>query len=52
MQDFISKDKELRAEFDKLNKKASYGTAGFRDLADNMPYVTLVRVRSPSELVP
>ena len=40
MQDFLQKDKELRAEFDKLNKKASYGTAGFRDLATNMPYVS------------
>jgi hypothetical protein len=36
---FIEKDKELRAEFDKLNKPAAYGTAGFRDLATNMPYV-------------
>ena len=36
---FIEKDKELRAEFDKLNKAAAYGTAGFRDLAVNMPYV-------------
>lgn len=35
----IEQDKALRDEFVKLNKKASYGTAGFRDLAVNMPYV-------------
>ena len=39
---FIEKDKELRAEFDKLNKPAAYGTAGFRDLAVNMPYVSFL----------
>ena len=42
MQDFIQKDKELRIDFDKLNKRAAYGTAGFRDLATNMPYVEFV----------
>lgn len=52
MQDFIQKDKELRAEFDKLNKKAAYGTAGFRDLATNMPYVPSYPSRSPSEWAP
>ena len=52
MQDFIQKDKELRAEFDKLNKKAAYGTAGFRDLATNMPYVPPSPSRSPSEWAP
>ena len=46
---FIEKDSLLRKDFDKLNKKAAYGTAGFRDLAVNMPYVTLLSHRSPSE---
>lgn len=36
---YIEQDKLLREEFDKLKKKAAYGTAGFRDLAVNMPYV-------------
>ena len=35
----IEQDKQLRVDFDKLNKRAAYGTAGFRDLAVNMPYV-------------
>jgi hypothetical protein len=39
MNNFIEQDKELKAEFDKLGKKATYGTAGFRDLAANMNYV-------------
>lgn len=39
MNNFIEQDKELKAEFDKLNKKATYGTAGFRDLAANMNYI-------------
>lgn len=39
---YIEKDRQLREEFDKLKKPAAYGTAGFRDLADNMPYVKLV----------
>lgn len=47
---FIERDRELRAEFDKLKKRASYGTAGFRDLATNMPYVLLLQPRSFSEL--
>lgn len=34
-------DQDLRNEFLKLNKPAKYGTAGFRDLATNMPYVVL-----------
>jgi hypothetical protein len=38
---FIEQDKLLREEFDKLKKKAAYGTAGFRDLAVNMPYVKI-----------
>ena len=52
MNNFIDKDRELRAEFDKLNKRAAYGTAGFRDLATNMPYVTLPTYRLPSEWEP
>ena len=47
---FIERDRQLRAEFDQLNKKATYGTAGFRDLATNMPYVTRLQPRSFSEL--
>lgn len=43
---FIEQDKLLRADFDKLKKKASYGTAGFRDLAENMPYVSFDLLRS------
>ena len=39
MEAFTELDHKLRADFDKLNKKAAYGTAGFRDLAVNMPYV-------------
>jgi hypothetical protein len=46
---FTEKDRELREEFLKINKKAAYGTAGFRDLAVNMPYVITNLVRSPSE---
>lgn len=42
---YIEQDKLLRADFDKLKKKAAYGTAGFRDLAENMPYVTTVSFR-------
>ena len=49
MQDFLQKDKELRIDFDKLNKRAAYGTAGFRDLATNMPYVALFLSRLSSE---
>jgi hypothetical protein len=45
----IEKDKQLRADFDKLKKRAAYGTAGFRDLAVNMPYVFFPTCRSPSE---
>lgn len=44
--DFIEKDRQLRAEFDLLKKPAAYGTAGFRDLALNMPYVKLISSRS------
>lgn len=43
---FLEQDKLLRVDFDKLNKKAAYGTAGFRDLAVNMPYVQLIEHRS------
>ncbi len=32
-------EKELREEYLKIGKKAAYGTAGFRDLASNIPYV-------------
>lgn len=35
-------DHKLRAEFDAIGKPAKYGTAGFRDLATDMPYVILV----------
>lgn len=42
---YIDQDRLLRADFDKLKKKAAYGTAGFRDLASNMPYVLLMRFR-------
>lgn len=35
----IDQDKLLRVDFDKIGKKAAYGTAGFRDLAVNMSYV-------------
>ena len=42
---FIEQDKLLRADFNKLKKKASYGTAGFRDLAENMPYVRTIPFR-------
>jgi hypothetical protein len=34
-------DTHLRSAYDKLNKPAKYGTAGFRDLAANMPYVLI-----------
>ena len=47
---FIEQDKLLREEFDKLKKKAAYGTAGFRDLADNMPYVKISSFRLLLEL--
>lgn len=33
---------ELRAEYEKIGKKAKYGTAGFRDLATNIPYVRIL----------
>lgn len=46
----IEKDRELRAEFEKIGKKAAYGTAGFRDLAVNMPYVINMTLRSLLEL--
>lgn len=52
LMNFIQKDSELRAEFDKLNKPAAYGTAGFRDLATNMPYVPQEIPRLPSESAP
>ena len=39
MEAFTELDHKLRADFDKINKRAAYGTAGFRDLAVNMPYV-------------
>ena len=32
-------DQQLRVDFNALKKSAKYGTAGFRDLAMNMPYV-------------
>jgi hypothetical protein len=35
-------DSELRQEFEKIGKPAKYGTAGFRDLAHNMRYVTII----------
>lgn len=47
---FIEQDKLLRHDFDKLKKKAAYGTAGFRDLAVNMPYVQIHSFRLPLEL--
>ena len=50
MNNFIEQDKELKAQFDKLGKKATYGTAGFRDLAANMNYVTIQSLRLPLEL--
>lgn len=50
LMNFIEKDQELRAEFDKLNKPAAYGTAGFRDLATNMPYVNKIIARLLSGL--
>jgi hypothetical protein len=46
----IEKDRELRAEFEKIGKKAAYGTAGFRDLAVNIPYVVNMTLRSLLEL--
>lgn len=46
---FVEKDRELREEFLKINKKAAYGTAGFRDLAVNMPFVMSNLLRSLSE---
>ena len=33
-------DQKLRVDFEKIGKPAKYGTAGFRDLATNMPYVS------------
>lgn len=48
--DYHKLDQDLRAEFLKLNKPAKYGTAGFRDLATHMPYVSRFIARSPSEL--
>jgi hypothetical protein len=45
----IEQDKQLRVDFDKLQKRAAYGTAGFRDLAVNMPYVPPSPLRSLSE---
>ena len=33
-------DHKLRADYDKIGKSAKYGTAGFRDHATNMPYVS------------
>jgi hypothetical protein len=39
MEDPSTIDHNLREEFLKLNKPAKYGTAGFRDLATNIPYV-------------
>lgn len=47
----VARDLELRGEFVKIGKRAAYGTAGFRDLAVNMPYVSVGRIRSPLELV-
>jgi|LakMenE01Jun11ns_1017448.scaffolds.fasta_scaffold9165593_1 hypothetical protein len=47
---YIEQDKLLREEFDKLKKKAAYGTAGFRDLAVNMPYVLQYTFRLLLEL--
>ncbi len=41
MEDFKKIDHDLRQEFVKLNKPAKYGTAGFRDLATNIPYVLI-----------
>jgi len=41
---FQETDKQLRQDFLKLNKKAAYGTAGFRDLAENMPYVSYLYI--------
>lgn len=34
-------EKELREDYLKIGKKAKYGTAGFRDLASDIPYVTI-----------
>ena len=50
MEDFTKVDQELRQEFLKLNKPAKYGTAGFRDLATNMPYVSTILLRYLLEL--
>lgn len=47
---YIEQDKLLREEFDKLKKKAAYGTAGFRDLAVNMPFVLQYTFRLLLEL--
>lgn len=35
-------DHKLRGDYDKIGKTAKYGTAGFRDLATNMPYVLIL----------
>lgn len=52
-QEYLELDQKLRQDFLKLNKKAKYGTAGFRDLSDNMSYVYLYfMVRSHLELEP
>lgn len=45
-------EKELREEYLKIGKKAKYGTAGFRDLATNIPYVYFFSLRSAIKLVP
>ena len=41
MEEFEALDQKLREEFDAIGKPAKYGTAGFRDLAKNIPYVLL-----------
>ena len=44
--DFMSElDHKLRLDYEKIGKPARYGTAGFRDLAVNMPYVFLLIIQ-------
>ena len=46
---YTLRDQQLRTDFIKLHKRATYGTAGFRDLATKMPYVLPPPSRSCSE---
>ena len=45
MEEASELDKRLREEFDVIGKPAKYGTAGFRDLAKNMPYVPIKLIK-------